>query len=358
MIVFRIAGPARAPGPFGAGLAATGARRPEHERHDRTSRPRAFPVSPPARGGPAPGPRGYGRGPRGCGPVPGELRAAPGPRGYGRGSRGCGPVPGELRAAPAPEGTAAAREGAARSPESSAPAPAPEGTAAAREGAARPPESSAPAPAPETIPAPPAPAPPVPAPAPPVPAVPAPAPVAAAGGTAPPHAESSFFSRVKRVFNFETGVYPEVAGNPQATLEAIVVVALATLFFGSIWSLFVFFITVPLALMLTAVSAGLVTLSARLFNKESPGFAPWFRALAFAQAPLSLGVIPFVGSFIAMVYCIATSVAAIHRVARLPVGVAILTWVIAWLLPLAFLLFLAFVFGGLAFMGSMMGSMA
>jgi hypothetical protein len=45
-------------------------------------------------------------------------------------------------------------------------------------------------------------------------------------------------------------------------------------------------------------------------------------------------------------------------VARLPVGVAILTWVIAWLLPLAFLLFMAFVFGGLAFMGSLIGGMA
>ena len=282
-------------------------------------------------------------------------------------------------------------------PPAASPPPASEGAAAAPEGAAPASENSAPAP--ETVPAPPAPEPAVPAPhapepvvpaphapepvvpaphtppvpavpaphAPPVPAVPAPhappvpavpAPGAAAGGTVPPHAESSFFDRVKRVFNFETGVYPEVAGNPQATLEAIVVVALATLFFGSFWSLLVFFITVPLALALTAVSAGLVTLSARLFNKESPGFAPWFRALAFAQAPLSLGVIPLVGSFIAMVYCIATSVAAIHRVARLPVGVAILTWVIAWLLPLAFLLFLAFLFGGLAFMGSLMGGMA
>ena len=198
-----------------------------------------------------------------------------------------------------------------------------------------------------------------PAPAAPVPApVPAPAPPAAPAAGARPGAESSFFSRVKRVFNFEIGVYPEVAGNAQATLEAMVVVALATLLFGSFWSLFLFFITVPLALASTALSAGLVTLSARLFNKESPGFAAWFRALAFAQAPLSLGIVPLVGSFIAMVYCIATSVAAIHSVARLPVGVAILTWVIAWLLPLAFLLLLAFIFGGLAFMGSLIGGMA
>ena len=218
------------------------------------------------------------------------------------------------------------------------------------------PPAEAAAPAPPPVPAAPAPAVPAPAPAAPPPALAPPAAPAAAG--AQPGAESSFFSRVKRVFNFEIGVYPEVAGNAQATLEAIVVVALATLLFGSFWSLFLFFITVPLALTTTAVSAGLVTLSARLFNTEAPGFAAWFRALAFAQAPLSLGIVPLVGSFIAMVYVIATSVAAIHGVARLPVGVAILTWVIAMLLPLAFLLFLAFVFGGLAFMGSLMGGMA
>ena len=272
-------------------------------------------------------------------------------------------------AAPAPDPPASPDDEAAGAPPTENAAPAPPVATAPAPPPPRPPRSpvaTAPAPAPPA-PAVPAPAPPVataPAPAPPLPAVPAPPapapapPAASAAAGAQPGAESSFFSRVKRVFNFETGVYPEVAGNGQATLEAIVVVALATLFFGSIWSLFVFFLTVPFALALTAVSAGLVTLSARLFNQDSPGFAPWFRALAFAQAPLSLGVIPFVGSFIAMVYCIATSIAAIHRVARLPVGVAILTWVIAWLLPVAFLLFLAFVFGGLAFMGSLMGSMA
>lgn len=250
----------------------------------------------------------------------------------------------------------------AETPAPGAPAP-PAGEAASgppAEAAApsAPPVPAVPTPAAST-PAAPAPADPVPTPAPtPAAPVPAPAPPAAPAAGARPGAESSFFSRVKRVFNFEIGVYPEVAGNAQATLEAMVVVALATLLFGSFWSLFLFFITVPLALALTALSAGLVTLSARLFNKESPGFAAWFRALAFAQAPLSLGIVPLVGSFIAMVYCIATSVAAIHSVARLPVGVAILTWVIAWLLPLAFLLLMAFVFGGLAFMGSLIGGMA
>ena len=271
-------------------------------------------------------------------------------------------VPAETPAPAPPTAPAGGPGGAASGPPAGAPAPSSPPVPAVPAASGPPAETPAPGPPPvPAVPAPAAPAPAAPAPVAPVPApVPASAPPAppAAGAGAPPGAESSFFSRVKRVFNFEIGVYPEVAGNAQATLEAIVVVALATLFFGSFWSLFLFFITVPLALALTALSAGLVTLSARLFSKESPGFAAWFRALAFAQAPLSLGIVPLVGSFIAMVYCIATSVAAIHSVARLPVGVAILTWVIAWLLPLAFLLFLAFVFGGLAFMGSLMGGMA
>ena len=276
---------------------------------------------------------------------------------------------------PAPTAAPAARpESAATTPAPPAtgvPAPSPTPPPATEAAApAAEPESAAPSPAP-TAPAVPAPSPPTatvvaaraaepesaaPPPRPPAPAVPAPSPptATAVAAAAPP---SSLFERVKRVFNFETGVYPEVAADGQAAIQAIVVVAVATLFFGSIWSLFLFFITVPFALAATALSAGLVTFSASLFNKESPGFAAWFRALGFAEAPLALGIIPFVGSFIGLVYWIATSVAAIHRVARVPVGVAILVWVLAWLLPLLFLAFLAFLFGGLAIVGSLLGDL-
>ena len=163
---------------------------------------------------------------------------------------------------------------------------------------------------------------------------------------------------MKRVFNFETDVYPEVAADGQAALEAIVVIAVSSLLFGSIMSMALFFIVIPLSLVQTAISAGLVSMAAKLFNKESPGFAPWFRALGFAEAPLALGLIPFVGSFVGLLYWIATDIAAIHRVARLPVGLAILTWVVAWLIPFVFLMFLVFLFGGLAFLGSVAGSLA
>ncbi len=181
---------------------------------------------------------------------------------------------------------------------------------------------------------------------------------AAAPDRAPPRPSSAFIDRVKRVFNFETDVYPEVAADGQATFEAIVVVAVSSLLFGSFTSIALFFIVVPLSLVQTAISAGLVSIAAKLFNQESPGPAPWFRAMGYAEAPLALGLIPIVGSFVGVLYWIATGIAAIHRVARLPVGLAILTWVVAWLIPLVFLMFLVFLFGGLAFVGSMAGGLA
>ena len=240
----------------------------------------------------------------------------------------------------APDPPASADESAA--PAAAAPAPGPPAPAA---------------PAPPTVPATTAaaPVPAVPAPAAPAAAGPPPAPVAA--GAAPP--PSSFLERVKRVFNFETSVYPEVAGDGLATLEAIMVVVLSSLLAGSFWNLtLIFFFTVPFALLMTAVFAVLVSVAARLFNPNSPGFAPWFRALGFAQAPLALGLIPILGSLVGLVYWIATSIAAIHRVARIPVGQAILTWVLALLLPLLFLLILLLLFGGLAVLGTLAGSMA
>ena len=260
-------------------------------------------------------------------------------------------------AAPAPEPPASAAA-VPETPAAEAPAPEPPASAAATPPAPAT-GDAAPAAAPDLATpatAPPAPsALPVPAPAPSALPVPAPAPDRAAPPPSPP---SSFFNRVKRVFNFETDVYPEVAADGQAALEAIVVIAVSSLLFGSIPSMALFFIVIPLSLVQTAISAGLVSIAAKLFNPESPGFAPWFRALGFAEAPLALGLIPFVGSFVGLLYWIVTGIAAIHRVARLPVGLAILTWVVAWLIPFVFLMFLVFLFGGLAFVGSVAGSLA
>ena len=297
---------------------------------DKTERPDAPSEEPPA-------PAGGGQP---AAPAGGGQPAAPAGGGQPAASAGGGqpaaPAGGGQPAAPSSGSVASTSEPAATTTGPAPPAPAP--------------------PAPQA-PAPPAPPPPTAAAAP-VPAVPAvgPPPVPAAEGA--PSPPSSFFGRVKRVFNFETGVYPEVAADELATLEAIMVVVLSSLLAGGFWNLtLIFFFTVPFALVMTAVSAVLVSVAARLFNRESPGFAAWFRALGYAQAPLSLGLVPLVGSLVGFVYWIATSIAAIHRVARIPVGQAILTWVLALMLPMLFLLALGLLFGGLAVLGTLGGNL-
>ena len=155
----------------------------------------------------------------------------------------------------------------------------------------------------------------------PAPGVPAGAPAGAAAG---------FGARVGRVFSFDTSVYEEVAAAPD-TLQAVAVIAIASMLSGSLTTLFLFFVIVPGALFFVAVHAFLVMIVVRLFGSRVASFGEWYRALGFAQAPLAIGLIPLLGWLVAPVYCAAAQVGAISRVARMPVGFAILTLLLAWL---------------------------
>ena len=164
-----------------------------------------------------------------------------------------------------------------------------------------------------------------------------------AAPSSPGHA-AGFLERVGRVFSFDTSVYEEVAAAGPATFQAVVVIAVAAMLSGSLVTIGLFFIFVPLALIGVGVSALLVMIAVRLFSSHSPSLGEWYRALGFAQAPLAIGLVPFVGSFIALFYWVAADVAAISRVARIPVGSALLTFLLACFVPfllLAGLLILA-----------------
>ena len=154
--------------------------------------------------------------------------------------------------------------------------------------------------------------------------------------SSPPHA-AGFLARVGRVFSFETSVYEDVAAGP-GTFQAVVIVGVAAMLSGSLLTISLFFIFVPAALMGLGVAALLVMIAARLFSSHSPSFGEWYRALGFAQAPLAIGLMPFVGSFIAIPYCVAAQVAGISRVARIPVGSAVLTFFLACFLPFLLLM--------------------
>ena len=134
------------------------------------------------------------------------------------------------------------------------------------------------------------------------------------------------------MFSFDTSVYDDVATRP-ATLQAMVVITVAAVLSGSLVTIALFFIIVPLSLIGVGVSAALVIIAVRLLSSHSCSWGEWYRALGFAQAPLVLGLVPFIGSFIAIVYSVAAEVATISRVAQIPTGSAKLTFLLACFLP-------------------------
>ena len=94
-----------------------------------------------------------------------------------------------------------------------------------------------------------------------------------------------------------------------------------------------FFVMIPVGLAAVGVSALLTMTAARLFAGRPATVGEWYRALAFAEAPLVIGVIPFIGGFIAPFYAIAAAIAAISRVGQMSIASAVMTFVLAILLP-------------------------
>lgn len=168
-------------------------------------------------------------------------------------------------------------------------------------------------------------------------------------------ASSSFRSRVERVFRFETGVYREIAADERGRLQALAVVGVWPLICSSLPALGLFFIlamdygdllvlgVLSLSVVIFAVLSSVVTTAtaaivARIvagpFTAESPGVGGWFRALAFAQAPLGLGVIPVIGFLVGLPYGLAASMACIHGMCGLRMWQSMLIWTLSVALPL------------------------
>ena len=143
---------------------------------------------------------------------------------------------------------------------------------------------------------------------------------------------AGLLARVGRVFSFDTTVYEEVAAAP-ATLQALLVAAVAWTLSGSLVTIVLFFVMIPVGLAAVGVSALLTMTAARLFAGRPATVGEWYRALAFAEAPLVIGVIPFIGAFIAPFYAIAAAIAAISRVGHMSIAAAVMTFVLAILLP-------------------------
>lgn len=143
---------------------------------------------------------------------------------------------------------------------------------------------------------------------------------------------SSFWNRVARAFRGNPDVFSEVAADPGATRQAVLVLA-ASLGLSSIWTTFLLLAIIPLGLVWALIKAGLVCLAARLFAADPPPYVQLFRALGFSSAPNAIGVVPILGSSVAFIYVMVLDVIAIREVCRISTIQAVFTFALAVAVP-------------------------
>ena len=152
---------------------------------------------------------------------------------------------------------------------------------------------------------------------------------------------TSVWERTLAMLKLEPGISEEIASDPGATSQAFVVFVIAQALGGGVLLVPLSLLLLPVSLAATAIIILLVSLVARLFSTDVPPYSHWFRAVLFSCSPYALGVIPFVGSFVGIIYSIVLQIVVIRDLPRISTGQAVVTWLISILLPLAALVAVA-----------------
>lgn len=151
----------------------------------------------------------------------------------------------------------------------------------------------------------------------------------------------SILKRTVAMLALESGISEEIASDPGATKQALVVFAIAVLVAGglpdSLELLPVAVLAPLLGILPLSVSMVLYRLVARIFAKDVPPYPNWFRALLIASAPLALGAIPQIGPVMGTLYAIVLDILVIRDLARISTWQAVATWLIARLVPVGIL---------------------
>ena len=143
----------------------------------------------------------------------------------------------------------------------------------------------------------------------------------------------SLWDRLLRVLKLEPGVSEEIATDANATLQAVVVLSLASVVAALLVLGPVALLAIPFALVGNAIAAGIVFLVMRAFAAKPPDYMSLFRVLGFAFAPNALGLIPFLGSLAGFVYSAVLSVVAIRDLGRLSTGEAVIVYALSVVIP-------------------------
>jgi hypothetical protein len=135
--------------------------------------------------------------------------------------------------------------------------------------------------------------------------------------------------RLRRVLKLEAGVFQEIGADPAATVQAIIVVVVASLIgglgvligpgdfgFGS-WILSGLFSVVGLA-----VGAGILYLLSRMFKAQGD-YMSLFRSLGYASAPQALSIIPIIGGIVGVIWSIILAIRAVKETQNVGDGTAV-----------------------------------
>lgn len=167
----------------------------------------------------------------------------------------------------------------------------------------------------------------------------------------------AIWQRVQRAVKREEGVYAEIGADSAATVQAIVVVGIASLISGlsaiftsARFSFFGWIIGAALAATVgLAVGAGILWLVSRLFG-ASGSFESLFRSLGFAAAPSALGIIPFIGGLVGGIWSLILAIRAVKETQSVSDGAAVAIVLIPAAVVFVIGLVVALI-AGLAFLG-------
>ena len=126
------------------------------------------------------------------------------------------------------------------------------------------------------------------------------------------------FGRIKRVLLLDGRVYKEISEDKKATLEAAVVVYASLLinFFTLLGAPSYLVVILFAGLSFWLVSAGVFHVLARIFGGHGD-FWGFFRAVGYCHAPIALGLIPFVGWPLGLLWALVCIVVATRETLRL-----------------------------------------
>ncbi len=143
----------------------------------------------------------------------------------------------------------------------------------------------------------------------------------------------SILKRTVAVLSLEPGIFEEIASDRGATRQSLGVFVIAASLSWGLPDAPSVLLNWMVALVPVTISILLFRLAARLFTADVPPYMHWFRAMLFASAPWALGAVPVVGSVMGALYAWVLAIIVVRDLCRISTGQAVLTWLIAILVP-------------------------